>query len=338
MKSKSIFLIGISLAFGLVAAIGITQVMGRKTTETVETVEKVPVLVAIEDLDINTELKPEMFKVEEWPADLVPEGVVTTIEEIENKVVTSRIGKKGPIYASNLVNKSDLREKQIPAGFKVIGVKLGADNHLSGLLEPGDLVDVIGVFKVRGPRGNGSTSRTFLRKIRVFSIASRMTKDIERDPSAKGDVIVGLLVTEKQSEQIVLVQKVADLQLAMRSTEETREVNMGDGTGFGNFDEESPSSASNRLSDMFKRLTGESSEPKTKPASFVTTVYTAEGPTQYHFNASGGGSSVPMRIQGFGDEEEEEQSDDKKTSDFDEDSTDDDSKPFTDDLDSEPED
>ena len=65
MKSKSIFLMAVSLGFGLVAAIGITQVMGRNKAEPVAEVEKQTVLVAVEDLDINTELTPEMFSEEQ---------------------------------------------------------------------------------------------------------------------------------------------------------------------------------------------------------------------------------------------------------------------------------
>ena len=91
MKSKSIFLMAVSLGFGLVAAIGITQVMGR-SNQPAPTVEepKLPVLVAIDDIDINAELLPEMFSEEEWPARLVPEGVATSLEEIEKSTEAIR--------------------------------------------------------------------------------------------------------------------------------------------------------------------------------------------------------------------------------------------------------
>ena len=113
MKSKSIFLMAVSLGFGLVAAIGITQVMGRNKPEPAPEIEKQTVLVAVEDLDINTELTPEMFSEEEWPIELVPEGVLTNLEDIEGKVTTSRVGKKGPVFLSNLINKTELRQKKI---------------------------------------------------------------------------------------------------------------------------------------------------------------------------------------------------------------------------------
>ncbi len=335
MKSKSIFLIAVSLGFGLVAAIGITQVMGRKAAEPKDTIKTVPVLVAIEDLDINPELQSEMFKVEEWPEEIVPEGVVSSLEEIENKVNRSRVGKKGPVYLTDLLNKNEVNNINIPAGFKVIGIKLSADDHLYGLLQPGDLVDVIGVFRGRG-QNSGSSSKTFLRKIRVFSVASRTSKSAERDPTAKGSTIVGLLVTEKQSEQIVLVQKVADLKLVMRSNEDTDLAATSDGTDLGFTNGTAVGEASNALAGMFRNLASGGSSSGSTSGSMgvhITTVYTSEGPTQYRFDSISG-SSVPTRIKGFGDDDAADS--DETDDEFDGISDDADSNPSTEELDSEP--
>ncbi|MGI9519940.1 MAG: Flp pilus assembly protein CpaB [Pirellulaceae bacterium] len=298
MKSKSIFLIAVSLGFGLVAAIGITQVMGRsnKAADTPE-VAKLPVLVAMEDLDINTELTPEMFSEEQWPAEMVPEGIVANFEEIKGKAVTARVGKKGTVFLSSLIDVTKLRDKMIPAGYKVIGIKMGADDHLYGLLEPGDLVDIIGVF--RGSRGGGSTSRTFLRAIRVWSIAAKTKKDVEQNPTAKGSTVIGLLVTEKQSEQIVLGQRIAELKLAMRSQEEADAANFSAGTGFGDFESGGNSGGVLR---MFRDLANQGENAGGGKAAaardqWTVTVHTSEGPTQYHFDRDAG--IVPTKIEGF---------------------------------------
>ncbi len=337
MKSKSIFLIAVSLGFGLVAAIGITQVMGRsKKAANAPEVAKLPVLVALQDLDINTELTPELFKEEQWPAEMVPEGIVTSLDQIEGKVVTARVGKKGTIYMSSLVDKTKLRDKKIPAGFKVIGIKMGADDHLYGLLEPGDLVDIIGVFREK--RGGGSTSRTFLRGIRVWSIASKTKKDVEQNPTAKGSTVIGLLVTEKQSEQIVLGQRVADLKLAMRSQEEADAANFSAGTGFGDFESGGGDGAMVRMFQDLSSSQGASNGTATARApmdQFTVTVHTSEGPTQYHFDQAM--SAVPTRVEGFaGQPAEGTESDLNKLLDLDGGSEDSDSDPLIEDLDSEP--
>ncbi len=347
MKSKSIFLMAVSLGFGLVAAIGITQVMGRNKPEPAAEVAKQSVLVAVEDLDINTELTPEMFSEEQWPIDLVPDGVLTDLAEIEGKVTTSRVGKKGPVFLSNLVNKSELRQKTIPAGFKVIGVQMGSDDHISGLLEPGDLVDLIAVF--RNNKSAGPSSQTFLRKVRVFSVASRTTKDPENHTGAKGNTVVGLLVTEKQSEQIVLVKKVAELKLAMRSNQETEDslASQSSGSRLGDFTGDNPGGGVGDVGALAKLFSNSllNSGPKASAGAlaepemeqFTMVVYTSEGPTQYHFDANK--SSIPERIEGFSAQKEEAASESSPLDnmvDLEDSAADEDSDLLIDDLDSEP--
>ncbi len=311
MKSKSIFLMAVSLGFGLVAAIGITQVMGRNKPEPVADVPKETVLVAVKDLDINTELTPELFKEEQWPAEYIPENVLKSLDEIEGKVVTSRVSANGTVTLTNLVNKSELRSKKIPPGYKVFGVTLGSDDHLSGLLEPGDTVDLIAVF--RSNRTTGPSSQTFLRKVRIFNINANTSKDPEGRASVKGNTVVGLLVNEKQSEQIALVDKVADLKLAMRSDQENDNdlagsssggTSLGDLTGNGESSNTNADGLARLLSQSFNAST-EPTEPEvetgdepTEADQFVMTIYTADGPTQYHFDRRLG--NIPQRYEGFG--------------------------------------
>jgi pilus assembly protein CpaB len=353
MKSKSIFLIAVSLGFGLVAAVGITQVMGRNKTEPVVAVPKHPVLVAVQDLDINTELAPEMFVEEQWPLEYIPEGVVTSVEEIEGKVVTARVGKNGTVFLSNLVNKSEIREKQIPAGYKVFGIQLGSDDHLYGLLEPGDLVDLIAVF--RNSKQTGPSSLTFLRKVRIFSIGSHTSKDPDNRAGVKGNTVVGLLVTERQSEQIALVNKVADLKLAMRSDQESEDELTANSSGtnlhdlLGTGDSSSAviaetNALAQMLSDSFAEVEAADGQGTGAPSQgWTMVVYTSEGPTQYRFNQDGG--NVPERIEGFqsGAEATTEDpsadvppEDEPAPADFDGGETGDESGFSTDDLDSEP--
>jgi pilus assembly protein CpaB len=302
MKSKSIVLIAISLGFGLVAAIGITQVMGRSKSSAVAEVPKKPVLIAKKDLDIDTELMADMFSVEQWPANLIAEGTVTKLEEIEGKVLLARAVKGGPVVLTNMVNKTDLKTKKIPAGFKLIGIELGSDDHIAGLLQPGDLVDLIAV--VRQTRNAAPTSQTFLRKVRIYNVGTNTTKDIEARNVAKGNTVVGLLVTEKQSEQILLVKKYAELKIALRSDQDSEEdvtaANAGDDSSVNGLlsfimntkpqGDEAAQSAASEPKDEQK------TEPKA-PERFTTVVYTPEGPTQYHFEK--GDASVPVRVEGF---------------------------------------
>ncbi len=219
MKSKSILLIAISLGCGLFAVIGISKVMGRSNADTQPKVEKVPVLVAAETLDALTLLTEEHVVVEEWPIEYVPEGAATSLEQIEGMVVNQRMAKEQTIFLSSLVSEDDATELAIPPGYRVVGIKVSADDHIEGLLQPGDRVDVIGIFR-KGGANSEPISQTFLKRIKIFSVNANMRAEVKRDEKLRSSTVVSVLATEKQANQLVLVQRVAELKLVMRGKEE----------------------------------------------------------------------------------------------------------------------
>ncbi len=220
MKSKSMILLVVSLGFGLVAAVGISKVMGRSGGGGKPRLEMGPVLVASVSMDHGTELTEENIKVENWPLQIIPEDAVTSMDEIKNMAITTRLSKGLAILRSDIVPKSEIRRISIPPGFKVVAIKVSADDTINGLLAPGDKVDVIGVVQVRDeddPRRMRTISKTFLKNITVFSVNDNMRAGGQREISgAKNNSIVGVLVNERQSEMIVLIQKVAQLKLVLR--------------------------------------------------------------------------------------------------------------------------
>jgi pilus assembly protein CpaB len=112
----------------------------------------------------------------------------------------------------------------IPPGYKVVAIKVSGDDTVAGLLRPGDRVDVIGLFKQRSRGQTQTVSRTFLKSLQVFSVGSNMrTENAKREGGNAGGAIVGVLVNEKQSEDIVYVQKTGSIKLVMRGDEATEE-------------------------------------------------------------------------------------------------------------------
>ncbi len=213
----------VSLGFGLIAAIGISQVMGTGTGSNKPEIQMGPVLVATIDLKHGTELTEENIKIENWPLDIIPEEACRSFEDISNKSITTRLSKSLPILRTDIVKSSDIGKVSIPAGFRVVAIKVQDDDTFSGLLQPGDHVDVIGVIQVRpeGAQETRTVSETFLKNIEVFSIGSNLSKG-PRDGGSTS-TIVGVLVNERQSEQIVLIQKVAQLKLVLRGEDAATE-------------------------------------------------------------------------------------------------------------------
>lgn len=217
MKSKSMILMFVSLGFGLIAAVGISQVMGKNQGSRETTRKMTPVLVALDHIDLHSKLTSDNVKIDHWPSDIVPEDVTSDLKDIEDMAIKTRVAKGMPILRKDLVAVENISRLPIPKNFKAVAIKVSADDTINGLLRPGDRVDVIGVFKTREDGETFSVSKTFLKNIQVFSVDDSFHNDGPREAgNSKNNSIVGVLLNERQSEQLVLVQKVAQLKLVLR--------------------------------------------------------------------------------------------------------------------------
>jgi len=219
MKPKSLVLLGVSGAFGLIAAALLTKAIGQRS-EGVET-EKQTVVVALADLDINETLTAENVRTEQWPVSILPPGVAKTIEEINEKRINVRVAMGAPIFTRDLQDPFAPQILSIPRGKKIVGLRVPAADHIAGLLQPGHSVDVIGIFEGQNDQ---SFSRTFLRGIKVYSISNRTSPDMKEDIKAdESDITVSLIVSEIESEKLTLVAGVAKIKLAVRGANELKE-------------------------------------------------------------------------------------------------------------------
>jgi pilus assembly protein CpaB len=220
MKSKSLILMVVSLFFGLIAAVGISRVMGRNSNaDTNPKTKLVPVVVATEFLDHDTQLSDKNCKIENWPAEIVPENSASSLEQLSLKAVTVRVNKGVPISMNDVIDITQISTLMIPPGFCLQGVKVSEEDVLNGLIQPGDHVDLIGFFEKQNSKGERDMRiTTFMKNVKVFSVdgVTRRESGPRKSEGSSGEKILGLLVTLKQAEQIVLVQRVATLRVVLR--------------------------------------------------------------------------------------------------------------------------
>lgn len=218
MRPKSMILIFIALACGLVASIGISQVMESGKSQDAEKVRTEKIYITTVDVDLGEEINAQMVKVEEWPVDKVPEGAVRTLEETENKRTLTRLFAGEPLLNGKLIDKDKYNDatQQIPAGYRVVAISVTSESSVANLVKPGDSVDVL-VF-LKGGRGNNMTTRTktILQAIKVFAVNS----NYQREPNAEGEVIhaknVSLLLEPHQVQKIMLASELGSIKLSLR--------------------------------------------------------------------------------------------------------------------------
>ena len=102
MRPKSLLLLVLALGCGLVASIGISQVMDRNAKRP-QAVETVPIYVALHNINLGDPIDAKMVSLQEWPKDKVPRGAISKLEELEGRRPRTAIIEGEPILEGKLL-------------------------------------------------------------------------------------------------------------------------------------------------------------------------------------------------------------------------------------------
>jgi pilus assembly protein CpaB len=299
MRMKSLILIFIALGCGLVASIGISQVLQGSGTRATPQLEMAQILVALSDIDINAKLDASNVKLEEWPKMKVPEGAITSLNDVENKFALQRFYKGEPIIQAKISDSTDNSATRIPEGFRVMPVRIEEDTVLKGIA-PGDRVDV-NVFLRRSEEVLRTGTHTILRNVRVFAVGS----NTERSVDDKGKEIqartVSLLVKPDQARELAMAGQIGKIFLVLRHPGEESDGSEEDVTSLAdilngkskNGDDEEPDADTQVAStgpsflDAIKSAVqtppAPVAAPETPKAGFVMTVFGPSDVKQYEW-------------------------------------------------------
>jgi pilus assembly protein CpaB len=204
MRSKSIILLVLALGCGLIASIGISQVMEARGKTPADAGDKLAVFVAMADINAREVMTAQNIKLEEWPKSIIPHGALTKLEEVEGKRSRMKLYAGEPILSSKLLGTNDNvgAAKDIPAGYRVAYVKVDPITGSSNLILPGDRVDVL-VFKQPGNDMNATAAKIVLQDIKVFAVDTHTETEFARDKGDQSEPMsaktIALLITPEQS-------------------------------------------------------------------------------------------------------------------------------------------
>lgn len=229
MKAKPVLLLVVALGCGLVAMLGVQQVMsGPKPKE--EAVDETQVLVATQEIAPFSSLDDSNTKLMSVPSSALPDpdAVVTSRDEVLDKKLRGGASEGEYIYRSRLVDKNYSPSREIPQGMRVVTVKVNATKSHSGLLRPGDRVDVVLTYKAyRQGRQPVQRTVTILQYVEVFALDSERITTM-RD--AQGNEIkaknVSLLCKPEHGNLLMLAEARGQLTLALRTGEDSQQANV----------------------------------------------------------------------------------------------------------------
>lgn len=225
MRGKSLALLILALGCGLVASLGITQVLARRG-ESAAPAETVPVYVAKADIPSGAVAGDDLVKLEQWPKDHVPAGALSKKEDIQGRRARYTIFAGQPLQDPMLMHPGETDDMAIPNGLRVVAIPVGIETIQSGLVKPGSRCDVQVFVRADPSLGFGeTTSKLILQDIRVFAvndITSTQSAD-PRDPEKRsfaGGKTVSLLVTPDQADIVTLASSLGTIRLILRGADD----------------------------------------------------------------------------------------------------------------------
>ena len=262
MRTKSIILLGLALGCGLVASIGISQIIEQNKATPQSAVETEAILVAMAPIAGQEQLNAKNIKLEQWPKHLIPKGALTKLEDIENRRIKYSTAPGEPILLNKLVGEDDKRATtDVPPGFRLKAVHADAVSAVGNLIQPGDRVDVLVYLKSNfqgGSQQAGTT--TILQDIKVFAVNDQWRPGESGDGEPIPVKNVTLLLTPEQVEKLTLASELGKVSLVLRSPDD--ELNAAIGEGTTSKDLFGPTDGDNRGSEKNFLAQGGKQEPK----------------------------------------------------------------------------
>lgn len=234
LNKNALLLVG-ALALGLVAALlSISYVQKRVDAATaalaVKTVD-VPVVVTKRDLHIGELLAEADLAVREIPEDLVPADAITpdSYGEMINRMVRAPVRAGAPLSGASLVPLYDQFSRVI--GLGKVGYTISVDdiNSISGMLAPGDAVDILLTLGETESGDRSALLRTekegkrvvpLMENVRVLATGQRVGETMVQDGNQSFSNITFEL-SPSQAEQLELASATGEIRLILRNLDDT---------------------------------------------------------------------------------------------------------------------
>lgn len=225
MQSRNWILLGVAVMIGLVAVIFANAYFSgveKKQQATAQQQTLARIVVATQPLEFGTRLTEQNVRLQNWPANSVPQGAFRTIPDAlkDNRVVLRPMVPGEAILASN-VSGLDGRATLaalLPEGMRAISVPVDQVNGVAGFVLPGTMVDVLLTRQIEGEGASPQDVRSdlYLENVQVLAV-DQLADDKEGKP--KPSRTATLAVTPFDAQRLAIALKLGTLSLTLRKVE-----------------------------------------------------------------------------------------------------------------------
>lgn len=191
------------------------------------------VMVAVAARDIYPGLpidETDLYALQMSP-EYVPQGVYLSPEHLVGRVARERILSNELVRGERLVDleRGGGLNAVVPRGLRAMSVAMTDGRALSGLLHPGDYVDVVFTVPDRGDGSADDETTTLLQGVYVLGVDSRMgEEDADQAVKSRGQhsPTVTLLIDPTDAERLAHATTMGELRLTMRNRRDLAPVDL----------------------------------------------------------------------------------------------------------------
>jgi pilus assembly protein CpaB len=184
----------------------------------------IKVLVAKTPLPTGSFIQPDQLRWQIWPDENIPDNYLTeeeiTLDKVEGSVVRRGFTAGEPITLTRVIQRHErgFLAAVLRPGYRAIAMRVTATSGVSGLVFPGDRIDIIVTHQITDRTGAEAIERraseTVLENVRVLAI-DQLVDENAAQPSYADNFT--LEVTPKQAEMIAVVRELGVLSISLRS-------------------------------------------------------------------------------------------------------------------------
>ncbi len=184
------------------------------------------IMVAARDLPAGSIVRREDVETVGWPGSALPEGFAMEAGEVVGRGLIVEVLENEPLLDWKLADREagGGLPITIPEGMRAVSVEVDEVVGVAGFVLPGTRVDVLATV-MPGTDRRLTTTRIILQNIRAIAADQKYQQDIEGEPQYV--TVVTLLVTPSHAEALTLAATEGRIQLALRNTLDSEEVETG---------------------------------------------------------------------------------------------------------------
>ena len=172
--------------------------------------------VAARPLPRGTLAREEDFAVRSVPSDSVPTGAILDTPDakigLRGSLVRKFLDTGSPVTSQDISHPRDrgFLASVLAPDSRAISIKVDAESSVSGLIRPGDYVDVVSTQVIdKADLAHGTLSETVLHNVRILAI--------NQDGPANKERTVSLELAPEQVNKVTVADQLGKLSLAVRS-------------------------------------------------------------------------------------------------------------------------